>query len=342
MHVINAVNVRDALLKAFIYVLNTGKEEPSRAGDVITAQEPITIHYAHPKEHVLLNPIRDANPFFHLMEAMWMLAGRDDSAFLDYYVKDFGKRFGENGIIMDAYGQRWRHGNKYDQLDEIISLLRREPTSRQAVLQMWGAGRDDLRAYSSKPCNLIATFRIQDSALNMTVFNRSNDLILGCCGANAVHFPILQEYIAGRIGVEMGEYWQVTTNLHVYKDQHELLCKRGGLLSQLEEEYGPTMPLIEYPQVFNQELEEVMYFIDNAQAGEFYTLDYKISNRFLSQVVVRMAMTHILYKNNKYDDAMDIIDTVAAHDWKQAGREWLVRRICQKVKKTTASDLTPG
>src|SRR5215475_5121801 len=107
VHVIKANNVRDALLQAWNIVCGCGVMENSRAGKVITMQEPVTIKYQFPKQHVLLNPIRDANPFFHLMEAMWMLAGRDDAAFLDYYVKGFGERFGSNGIVMDAYGQRW-------------------------------------------------------------------------------------------------------------------------------------------------------------------------------------------------------------------------------------------
>jgi thymidylate synthase len=330
MHVIEANNVRDAFLKTLNHIIIYGEIEESRIGRVTAAPEPITIHYANPKEHVLLNPVRDANPFFHLMEAMWMLAGRDDAAFLDYYVKDFGKRFGKNGIIMDAYGQRWRYGLGYNQLNEIVNQLRNEPTTRQAVLQMWGAGRDDLTSDSSKPCNLVTTFRIQNERLNMTVFNRSNDLIWGCCGTNAVHFPILQEYIASRVGIEIGEYWQITTNLHMYLDIYRTLCKRaegGEPLDQHQpEKYGTTVPLMEYPHTFDEELLKVMSFIDNMHEGKLEVYDGSISNTFLSQVVMRMAMAHFLYKNNKMIDALDIIDTVVAKDWKRAGKEWLERR----------------
>src|SRR3974390_1532437 len=164
MHVIKATNIRDALVQAIGYLHQSGVYEETRIGRALTAQEPVAIHYSNPKQHVLLNPVRDANPFFHLMEAMWMLAGRQDAAFLGYYIKDFSKLYGKNGIVMDAYGQRWLYGAGYDQLTEIVNQLRKEPNTRQCVLQMWGAGRDDLRAVSSKPCNLVATFRIQSGA----------------------------------------------------------------------------------------------------------------------------------------------------------------------------------
>src|SRR6516162_3973255 len=101
MHVIEATNVRDALIKSMNYLIQQGHTEVTRIGPAIVAQKPVTIHYKNPKQHVLLNPVRDANPFFHLMEAMWMLAGRQDARFLEYYIKDFSKMFGKDGIIMD-------------------------------------------------------------------------------------------------------------------------------------------------------------------------------------------------------------------------------------------------
>src|SRR5215469_15813795 len=103
MHVIEAVGIRDALPTAMKYLLNFGIEEQTRVGPALVAQEPVAINYSYPKLHVLLNPIRDANPFFHLLEAMWMLAGRDDASFIDHYIKDFSKLYAYGGIVPDAY-----------------------------------------------------------------------------------------------------------------------------------------------------------------------------------------------------------------------------------------------
>ncbi len=58
---------------------------PSRAGDVIQVREPVMVTYTHPRERVLFNRTRDCNPFFHLFESLWMLAGRNDVAPLAFY-----------------------------------------------------------------------------------------------------------------------------------------------------------------------------------------------------------------------------------------------------------------
>jgi thymidylate synthase len=337
MNVITASNVRDALPKAAKYLTQFGKREETRNGPAIVAQRPVTIRYINPKQHVLINPIRDANPFFHIMEAMWMLAGRDDGKFLDHYIKDFSKKFGiGDGTIPDAYGFRWRHGCDFDQLTEIIQLLKKNPTSRQAVLQMWGTSHDfhDLMTLASKPCNLVITFRILNYRLDMAVFNRSNDLIWGCCGANAVHFAILQEYMAGMIGVKMGEYWQISTNLHMYLEHIEMFQKRvkgsegrPQTFYFLKDSgvYGKTEPLMKYPEVFDSELKETMGIIDDLHENkEVY--HGNISNPFFHAVVIPMALAHHSYKKKQIAEALYQMKKVIAQDWKKAGIEWIERR----------------
>jgi hypothetical protein len=343
MHVIEANNIREALPLAVDYLMNYGVREQSRLGEVLAAPTPMAIRYHYPKQHVLLNPIRDANPFFHLMEAMWMLAGREDGAFLDHYIKDFSKRFGNGGIIIDAYGYRWRHGLLFDQLDEIVTQLGHNPETRQCVLQMWGAHiTPDLLSKFNKPCNLVATFRIWNEKLDITVFNRSNDLIWGCCGANAVHFPILQEYIASRLGREIGEYWQISTNLHLYQDHIKMMDKRigaegGELCDHLRSDnvYERTQLLMTHPLVFDKELNETMGWIDDIHQNKEIYRD-NISNRFLCDVVLPMASAHQCYKNKDYDNAYNHMALVTAGDWHTAGRQWLDRRIYEHRRSSTS------
>jgi thymidylate synthase len=332
MHVISAVNVRDALPKAIKYLLTYGHKEKTRLDDAWVAPGPVCVHYHDPKQHVLVNKIRDANPFFHIMEAMWMLTGRNDGIFLDHYIKDFSKQFGVNDIIPDAYGYRWRHGLGFDQLTEIIHQLKLNPVTRQAVLQMWGANDDyhDLLTLDPKPCNLVATFRIRNGMLDMTVFNRSNDLVWGCCGANAVHFPILQEYIAQMIGVRMGQYWQISTNLHLYDNHLEMFLKRmlpeTNFYTALKSPfYELTTPLVKYPESFDNELQETMLMIEDINK-DLEIFDGNLSQPFLRDVVLPMAQAHRHYKNRAMAEALVEMKKVIAEDWKKAGTEWIKRR----------------
>lgn len=131
----------------------------SRNGETLTVREPTMVTYENPRDRVLLNRYRDANPFFHLYESLWMLAGRNDIAPLCYYNSRY-KEFSDDGVTANgAYGYRWRHAQTdretkipydarqgafgVDQLEILISHLRSNPHSRRAVLQMWNV-EDDL------------------------------------------------------------------------------------------------------------------------------------------------------------------------------------------------------
>ena len=88
---ISARNVSMALSYGLDMLFSVGVEEPSRNGPVLACPEPCIITYHKPAERVVFSPIRDANPFFHLMESLWMLAGRNDLA----WPVQFNKRFKE-------------------------------------------------------------------------------------------------------------------------------------------------------------------------------------------------------------------------------------------------------
>src|ERR1700676_933861 len=110
MHVIKVRNVGQALPLGIDYLLTHGCREESRAGPVIVAPEPVSTVYARPQERVLFSAARNANCFFHIFEALWLLAGRNDAVWLDQFVHDFLSRFAESdGRLHGSYGHRWRH-----------------------------------------------------------------------------------------------------------------------------------------------------------------------------------------------------------------------------------------
>jgi thymidylate synthase len=199
-HVIKVRNVAEALPAGLRYLGDQGTLRYTRAGPALTAPGPVATVYENSWECVLHSAVRDANPFFHLAEAVWMLAGRDDAAFLNHYVKNFGERFAEaDGRIHGAYGARWRDAQGFDQLPVIINMLKRDPETRQAVLQMWDAGWDDLSStgwddlrgnWRDRPCNTHVYFRVRNGVLDMTVCCRSNDILMGClAGDTSIKSP---------------------------------------------------------------------------------------------------------------------------------------------------------
>ena len=74
----NTFNIRgtsEGLYLACDALRVVGKRKDSRNGPVLEFPEPVLICYNRPVERVLFYPSRDANPFFHLMEGLWMLVG---------------------------------------------------------------------------------------------------------------------------------------------------------------------------------------------------------------------------------------------------------------------------
>ena len=219
MHVINARNVNDAYAKGVALLAEPALRVPSRAGPVRMHDEPVCTRYSHPNECVLFDANRDANPFFHLMESLWMLAGRNDVEYVSLFNAGM-KQFSDDGATYNgAYGYRWNGHWKFDQLAEIIGMLRADSTTRRVVLQMWDPEGDLGTRSLDIPCNLSIAFNARATGLlRMTVFCRSNDMIFGAYGANAVHMNYLHQYIAHETGLRVGEYYQVSNDFHAYEN----------------------------------------------------------------------------------------------------------------------------
>lgn len=348
MKVLTVRNVNEAYKRGLQLLKKEGERQTSRAGDVIVAPYPVVTAYYTPTERVLFDPIRDANPFFHLMESLWMLAGRNDATWLDQFISTFSSRFAENdGIQHGAYGFRWRshflldddagkpdevsEGFELDQLNRIVRMLSQNPNDRRVVLQMWdpeidlGANKNDV------PCNLCVLPRIVSGKLDITVTCRSNDAIWGAYGANAVHFSVLQEYLARRLNLDVGMYYQISNNFHAYVNVFKTKAPSAWLENNEYVDYydfnmknlNPciTVPMIMHPDAFDDDLKK---FFDHPTTPDMF--GYK--NPFFEQVVLPMFYSYKLWRAGEYKQAFDFLDRMPVHtcDWYIACRQWFERR----------------
>lgn len=231
MHkVIRARNVQEAYRVGLGYLRKHGQIDQSRNGPVYVAPGPVMTEYARPLERVIVDSRRDANPFFHLMESIWMLAGRNDVASLLPFNGRMELYSDDTVTFHGAYGYRWRNWFGYDQVCHVIYALRQDYATRRAVIQMWDGKEDGRGSGKDYPCNTALYFRTRDMPgtgrryLDMTISNRSNDVIWGAYGANAVHMSVLHEFIAAQAGMEMGIMYQLSNNFHAYA---EVLTKVG-------------------------------------------------------------------------------------------------------------------
>lgn len=313
---------------AFVDLINRVRQsEPkvqsSRNGEVLRVyDEPVIVTYLHPTERVLFNEFRDCNPFFHLYESLWMLAGKNTVDNLVTYNPRMATYSDDGKTLHGAYGYRWRNYFNCDQLEAVITELTETPDSRRAVVQMWDA--KDLSVAKEGgldvPCNTQMVFEVQDSKLNMTVFNRSNDLIWGMLGANAVHFSYVQQYVANALNRDVGVYNQISNNLHIYKD---IWDKYKGLynlsLTQDEIEVMKTKT----PDLFYADLrftfdKEVKRLVED---GDAYC-----NNLFLRTVASPMILAWRHHKEREYNKALEAAERVNDESWKFVAKRWLEKR----------------
>lgn len=323
MHVIEARNVEDALYQGLEYLGQHGRRRESRNGPVLVAEGPVTTVYEYPRERVLFWPARNANPFFHLYESLWMLGGCRDVGRVAYYVRRMNQ-FSDDGMTLHgAYGHRWLHHFGVDQLTQIASALRINADDRRQVLAMWDPRVDLGRQGRDLPCNLTVTFqRNWTGELDMSVFCRSNDIIWGAYGANAVHFSVLQEYMAARIGCEVGRYWQVSVNYHAYVDIFEKLVsamREPYAHHAYEQDHVSIFPLVSAePLVWDHDLRHFLQD-ESAPREDFH-------DPFFRDVAVPMRDAHSNHRRRNPSAALRSAGNVAADDWRRAAVEWLERR----------------
>lgn len=331
MRVISARNVNGALSEALWWLKIAGMYSGSRNGSVLRAPEPVTTVYARPAERVMFSALRDANPFFHLMESIWMLGGKNDVAFPARYARQINAYSDDGLTLAGGYGHRWRNRFGVDQLTAIIKLLRTDPSTRRAVLQMWDCATDLDAAASGGldvPCNLICMFDVVSGMLNMTVCCRSNDAVWGAYGANAVHFSMLQQFLAEATGISIGKYYQVSNNLHIYTgrpDVQRLLADNTReVIYKADDRYaaGLVRPvaLIQPHEYYENFLNDVEMFLTDPDGDSAY------STSFFNDTVVPAQIAHTAHKNGDKEDALQAAISISAADWRAACVEWLRRR----------------
>jgi thymidylate synthase len=319
---IAAINVNDLFVEGLWRFKTCGVLNQTRNGEVYRIDEPVLTKIQNPTERVLFHGGRDANPIFHLMESIWILAGRNDVAFLQNFNSNIGQ-FSDDGVRFNApYGHRMRRQFGFDQLKEIIDLIKHTPNTRQAVMQLWDTS-DFNKSTLDKACNTSVMFSVVDGKLDMMITNRSNDFWWGYCGANPVHFSIIQEFVAIALGIPVGMYYTVSNNLHLYTKLYNALplMLQPPTSSEDFDYYstGAVQPMDLYYDDWESFLEECEVFCEAPLA--YY--DYK--HEFFRHVARPMA--YVSYdRKNKISDGTVYANQIMASDWKTAVQQWIMRR----------------
>ena len=357
MKVINARNVNDALLfgiDLFQYKGNY-RVQRSRNGTTYEALDPVTTVYRKPLERVCLIKQRDANPFFHFIESLWMLGGRNDLKPLTELVKSMSDFSDDGKILWGAYGWRWDSYFSKDQLTIIIKMLKENPEDRRAVLQMWDPVQDLNKQGKDVPCNTNIYFKVREGKLNMTVCNRSNDMLWGTYGANVVHMSVLQEYMASSIGVPVGVYRQVSDSFHIYlnpvwdrvkKMEIDVYAFSKTFVNPYDSSKlrgHKHLNLFTNPETLKWETERFFKIFNSIARHRLHCSDLQITdgweNPALKDIGIPMLGAYFYYKEKDFKNSYKMLNLIKALDWKRACLDWIRKREKSFINKAKKGEI---
>lgn len=361
MKVVNAYNVNHALYQGLKDIQEEGLIRPSRNGPVLEFPQPVTTRYGRPQQRILFNEVRNHNSIFAWAESLWMLAGRDDLAFLIPLNKGMAKYSDDGSTVRgSAYGKRWRSWFGHDQLESVIKRLRADINDRRCVIQHWDAATDNVINSKDVPCNTVLYPYVRPAnnhagyRLDLTVSCRSNDMIFGAYGSNAVHFSILQELIAAALKIPVGEYFQVSNSLHFYTE-NEASKKTLEAFNNKHPSFDfegldytsfgvQPFPLVSDSETYEDFVKDTYRFFEEIDAGR--PIQYSIFSTIWFREVWSPAWnSYVVWKyeqgsSRRLTLTLDCLADCQAEDLQLDLRRWYSRRAhtIQETKGTLATE----
>ncbi len=312
MYVFEAEDSNDMAAKVYASLSNNGVVRSSRNGRVIVFPRPVTMVFNNPLSRCNFTLNRKANPIFHHMEALWMLAGRNDLRFVEMFNSNMSQ-YSDDGVTFNAaYGYRARKHFGFDQIQGCINFLRDEPDTRQAIVTLWDPV-DFIKETKDKACNMLMIFSVNvEGAVDLMVYNRSNDAVYGgVTGANPVHFSFFLQHVAENLNRCVGKLTFVSNNLHVYLDLYDHWHKMDwSTVTHMESE------------VFRiGAMEEIKHFCSMCIFREYIVYNY--DSALLTQVSVPMFNYWVATKvYNDSTRAAHCLSQIRAIDWRTAVAIW--------------------
>lgn len=216
-------NATAALPHLIHEVMDKGYDVPSRTGHMTRELTMQHITLTNPLPAEITTPERKVSLPAQIAETMWLLAGRNDVEWLSHYLPR-AKDFSDDGETWrGGYGPRirkWEMGTPdlmpVDQLAHVVQLLKEDPSTRRAVIQIYNPAIDAAPG-KDIPCNNWVHLLPRDGKLHAHVAIRSNDLMWGWSGINSFEWTKLLQVVAGLTGLQVGTVTFAISSLHLYE-----------------------------------------------------------------------------------------------------------------------------
>jgi thymidylate synthase len=167
--------------------------------------------------------VRGSSPAYLLGEWLWYFNGINHMNFISKY-GSMWKRLTDDGITNNsAYGYIMQYKFGFNQIEKMIELLQKDPTSRRAVININTPNERVIETHD-EPCTIGLQYLIRDGKLNCTGIMRSNDVWFGF-PYDVAFFTELQRYIASRLNIRVGTYTHFVVSMHLYDKDYDAIQK---------------------------------------------------------------------------------------------------------------------
>jgi thymidylate synthase len=159
-----------------------------------------------------------------IYELLWFLRGDTNIKYLNEHgVSIWNEWADENGDLGPVYGRQWRSwpapdGTHIDQIANVLSQIRRNPTSRRLIVTAWNPAEIDGMALP--PCHCLFQFNVADGALSCQLYQRSADVFLGV-PFNIASYALLTLAVAHVSGLRAGTFIHTFGDAHLYLNHLE-------------------------------------------------------------------------------------------------------------------------
>jgi thymidylate synthase len=156
-----------------------------------------------------------------IYELLWFLRGETNVKYLnDHGVTIWDEWADENGNLGRVYGAQWRdwrgaNGVRVDQIDNVISQIKKTPDSRRLIVSAWNPA--EIETMALPPCHVLFQFYVQNRELSCQLYQRSADLFLGV-PFNIASYSLLTLMMAQVCGLTPGEFVHTFGDLHLYQN----------------------------------------------------------------------------------------------------------------------------
>ena len=157
-----------------------------------------------------------------LWELLWFIQGGTNVRWLQergvtIWTEWADPETGDLGRVYGAQWTDWRQpdGGSLNQLDEVVTQIRRTPDSRRLMVTAWNPG--ELPLMRLPPCHALFQFYVADGELSCQLYQRSADLFLGV-PFNIASYAALTMMVAQVTDLKPGEFIHTLGDAHIYSN----------------------------------------------------------------------------------------------------------------------------